>query len=463
MAAADDRLDWSTTRAIASSVRSWSTTPPRRFRRVDPSLAPPDELLIKREERAELDRAHARDPRAPGRARAQVAVLHCHGLARNDIARQLGVTAADRQARGRGNPGHRPRAADQGGRHRLPGRARARVALRVRARGRRARRGARSFIWPRARAAARCTSAWICGASASPRCAGAARGSGAARTSPSASCTPEPTSRSRPRRPARRTAPARRRSGGASARAGGRGVLPQRRPDAAGRRAARRGRGGGGRLSCRRRRGDVLRAAEHRPGHRFAGLAGTVHHEHKPKPQSQARACRPGAADAGRDADRHRRTPDTRRRRRHRRRRPRRRRLPTATTSAPPPAPEDQFEPTSAGHDQPAARADEHVEAQAAGPGACRWPGGVRRTMTRDLERRRTCIGPLPSVSSPPRGRSACSSPRSPRARPRAGQFTVASCQADRLNFSTTAFTDFATRGMKIRRACNPEGPGCAA
>jgi hypothetical protein len=41
-----------------------------------------------------------------------------------------------------------------------------------------------------------------------------------------------------------------------------------------------------------------------------------------------------------------------------------------------------------------------------------------------------------------------------------AGQFTVASCQADSANFSTTAFTDFATRGMNIRRACNPEGPG---
>lgn len=41
-----------------------------------------------------------------------------------------------------------------------------------------------------------------------------------------------------------------------------------------------------------------------------------------------------------------------------------------------------------------------------------------------------------------------------------AGQFTVASCQADRLGFSTTAFNDFATRGMRIRRACNPEGPG---
>lgn len=41
-----------------------------------------------------------------------------------------------------------------------------------------------------------------------------------------------------------------------------------------------------------------------------------------------------------------------------------------------------------------------------------------------------------------------------------AGQFTVASCQADRLGFTTTAFSDFATRGMRIRRACNPEGPG---
>jgi hypothetical protein len=41
-----------------------------------------------------------------------------------------------------------------------------------------------------------------------------------------------------------------------------------------------------------------------------------------------------------------------------------------------------------------------------------------------------------------------------------AGGFQVASCQADQLNFSTSAFDDFATRGMKIRRACNPEGPG---
>jgi hypothetical protein len=41
-----------------------------------------------------------------------------------------------------------------------------------------------------------------------------------------------------------------------------------------------------------------------------------------------------------------------------------------------------------------------------------------------------------------------------------AGQYSVAACQADQLGFSTRAFADFATRGMVIRRACNPEGPG---
>ncbi len=41
-----------------------------------------------------------------------------------------------------------------------------------------------------------------------------------------------------------------------------------------------------------------------------------------------------------------------------------------------------------------------------------------------------------------------------------AGVFVVASCQADRLNYSTRAFTHFATRRMMIKRACNPQGPG---
>jgi hypothetical protein len=41
-----------------------------------------------------------------------------------------------------------------------------------------------------------------------------------------------------------------------------------------------------------------------------------------------------------------------------------------------------------------------------------------------------------------------------------AGEFTISACQADRGGFATGAFSDFATRGMKWRRACNPQGPG---
>jgi 5-hydroxyisourate hydrolase-like protein (transthyretin family) len=41
-----------------------------------------------------------------------------------------------------------------------------------------------------------------------------------------------------------------------------------------------------------------------------------------------------------------------------------------------------------------------------------------------------------------------------------ANEFPISACQADRTNFSTQAFEDFATRGMLWRRACNPEGPG---
>lgn len=42
----------------------------------------------------------------------------------------------------------------------------------------------------------------------------------------------------------------------------------------------------------------------------------------------------------------------------------------------------------------------------------------------------------------------------------RAGEYRVGSCQADVLNYSTQTFDAFANRGMSIRRACNPEGPG---
>ncbi len=41
----------------------------------------------------------------------------------------------------------------------------------------------------------------------------------------------------------------------------------------------------------------------------------------------------------------------------------------------------------------------------------------------------------------------------------RAGEFTIASCQANG-EYSSAAFQNFANRGMKWRRACNPLGPG---
>ena len=65
----------------------------KEFQTADPSLAPPDEVLIKREERAELDElTSAILERLDERERA-VAVLHSYGLARNEIARHLGITA----------------------------------------------------------------------------------------------------------------------------------------------------------------------------------------------------------------------------------------------------------------------------------------------------------------------------------------------------------------------------------
>ena len=41
-----------------------------------------------------------------------------------------------------------------------------------------------------------------------------------------------------------------------------------------------------------------------------------------------------------------------------------------------------------------------------------------------------------------------------------ASEFTINACQADRAEFSTQAFDDFANRGMMWKRACDPEGPG---
>lgn len=41
-----------------------------------------------------------------------------------------------------------------------------------------------------------------------------------------------------------------------------------------------------------------------------------------------------------------------------------------------------------------------------------------------------------------------------------AGEYTIYACQAEGAGYVSSAFEDFATRGMKWRRACNPLGPG---
>ena len=65
----------------------------KEFETVDSSLAPPDEILIRREERAELDELALAILERLDERKRKVAVLHSHGLARNDIARHLGITA----------------------------------------------------------------------------------------------------------------------------------------------------------------------------------------------------------------------------------------------------------------------------------------------------------------------------------------------------------------------------------
>lgn len=62
------------------------------FQTPDPSLAPPDEVLIKREERAELSHLTLSILERLGDRERKVAVLHSHGFARKEIARHLGTT-----------------------------------------------------------------------------------------------------------------------------------------------------------------------------------------------------------------------------------------------------------------------------------------------------------------------------------------------------------------------------------
>jgi hypothetical protein len=69
-----------------------------------------------------------------------------------------------------------------------------------------------------------------------------------------------------------------------------------------------------------------------------------------------------------------------------------------------------------------------------------------QKTLSRWLLAAVAAILVLASLANPPRAA--------------AGEFTIDACQADAGNFASTAFENFATRGMRWRRACNPLGPG---
>lgn len=65
---------------------------------------------------------------------------------------------------------------------------------------------------------------------------------------------------------------------------------------------------------------------------------------------------------------------------------------------------------------------------------------------------RRRCLAALAVIAAV----AAMAAPR----QAAAGEFTILACQADAGEFASTAFENFATRGMRWRRACNPLGPG---
>ena len=350
----------------------------KEFQTVDPSLAPPDEVLIKREERAELDELTLAILERLDEREREVAVLHSHGLARNEIARHLGITAriVKRDVEGILATGREQLTRVVGSGcpdgHKLVSRYAFGLAA-----GREARRaqlhlatcarcGAmyeRLDLWRERVAALVPMPPAVEGQHARRRARPARRN----RHRGVASCAS-----SEARRGCANRSPERwRMCASRPARAYYRTVDPTPLVG----RAARRGRGGGRRLSCRRWRCDLLRAAERRPDHRFTGLAGTAHHEHKPEATPRrARAAQvpttpvvtptvtAAPPDADADADGADATtaqaPAT-----------------TATTSAPPPAPEDQFEPTSPGAtSQPPAQAStskpkQPAPAPAGGPG----------------------------------------------------------------------------------------------
>ncbi len=377
----------------------------KEFQTVDPSLAPPDEVLIKREERAELDELTSAILERLDERERKVAVLHSHGLARNEIARHLGITAriVKRDVEGILATGREQLTRVVGSGcpdgHKLVSRYAFGLAA-----GREARRAQLHLA-----TCARCGAMyerldlWRTRVAALVPMPPAVEGQthiaervlhvgGDIVASRPAQARPAGLRQ----QVAGAVAHVREQASAAYYRAVDPSPLVGVRPGAVAAAVAGCLAVGGGATYCVQQSADPVTV--------FTGLAGTVHHEHKPKPHiRRARAAQAPPTPAV--------TPTVTAA------------PPTPVTSTPTVADDDRAGdgcdrddiraaagaggPVRAhvtGHHQPAACADKHVEAQAAGAGACRWPGGVRRTMSRDQRGDRACIGPLPSVSSPPRG-----------------------------------------------------------
>ena len=357
------------------------------FQTVDPTLAPPDEVLIEREERAELDELKLAILDRLDERRRKVAVLHSHGLARNDIARHLGISAriVKRDVEGILAAGREQLTRVVGAGcpdgHQLV----SRYAFGL-AGGREARRaqfhlatcarcGAmfeRLDLW-RERVAALVP--------VPPAMAGHAHIAERVIHAGSELVAPRPEQA--------RSAGLREHVGHATvtyARAGDGRLLPHGGPNTARRCAAWRGGDGRRGLSCHRRRRDVLRAARHRPDRRLHRPGDHRAPRAQAEAASKASACRADDDPARDDADGRgaARGPDDG--------------TDTAAANDGDDHNDDDSVRAAAGaagsvradvarHDEPEPRAHERFCVGTAGVGACRRTGGVRRTVTHEPRR----------------------------------------------------------------------------
>lgn len=119
------------------------------------------------------------------------------------------------------------------------------------------------------------------------------------------------------------------------------------------------------------------------------------------------------------------------------------------------PPPEDSFEPVAPSYTESEAEPEAAYEPPPAEPAPrpgellASIRGSVMRLAPRDLRGAAAIAGVVAILAGLATPRPAV-----------AGEYTIQACQADDAGYVSSAFQDFATRGMKWRRACNPLGPG---